>query len=179
LPRSRSDALWEALRRPSRHRQQPHLDGEEPTSTRWQSPWLPRILANEGMVQPGHGIPAVGDGEGYCPRRQEDRRRNRRKVSGITRPRMRIKAGMEIHVRAICGATRRTVRFHQRPRAGSMLPRGPATPMQHHGRGCAAERQLPAMHTSASEVGHKQPPALQKKIGKTSTSRPDTQPRLR
>ena len=42
----------------------------------------------------GQGIPAVGDGEGYCPRRQEDRRRNRRKVSGITRPRTRIKAGM-------------------------------------------------------------------------------------
>ena len=29
LPRSRSDALREALRRPSRHRQQPHLDGED------------------------------------------------------------------------------------------------------------------------------------------------------
>jgi hypothetical protein len=92
----------------------PRWRRSRPTSTRWPA---------REWCGPDMGFPAVGDGEGYCPRRPEDRRRNRRKVSGITRPRMRIKAGMEIHVRAICGATRRTVRFHQRPRAGSMLPR--------------------------------------------------------
>jgi hypothetical protein len=35
--------------------------------------------------------------------------------------------------------------------------------MRHHERGSAAERQLPALHTSASEMGQERPYALQKR----------------